>query len=179
MDQKIHLSSKAWAKENDIRTAEGKPRKYRVIEAASNHGEMQLGCYLAHLLHDASKWKALHDGDINLKNRALASRLILRQLAVAKLCLVVPHETMPLATFSELLQNGAEGSARLRKEPPCMWDEWSAEHSEVYPDGEHSQGESLLVLEGMADEIQVSTLRSEMVMPIGNVEQDSDPECQG
>ena len=158
--KRIFMSGEQWHKANDMASAQGMPRTFKLIERASNAVEFVVGRKTLTLLHDANAWHALHETDWTLHNRSLAFRLCSRQAAGLMNNLVTPHRSCPDAFFYDMLSGDADAIHARQQRPPCERDDYTNDHIQAYIDdlaGEESVAVATLVV----DEACVATVRSE------------------
>ena len=126
MDEYLSFSGNAWTSRNDIDSAAGKPRKYRIVEVGKNNMENQFARKALRLLLDPSTWEALPPAHYTLTSRSLAFRALMRAISSVYMLLKLPNEQMPISLF-QILDDPLLAPVLVGK-PQCMRDEYADEH---------------------------------------------------
>ena len=161
LHHKLHVASEKWMELNDLETARGHQRKYRVLESHSCAAEYECAKQLHKLLVTPEEWKLLRDEDRNLYYRGLAFRLLSRQAGGMLLLLVIPLRNNPHMIFKVLVASPDEIKELMdiMAKPFCMCDEFAYSHMKDYPD--LGSEESRTVLATIAEILRDETSRME------------------
>ena len=133
---KLWVAGEDWANTNDRLTAAGKPRKYRIVEAAQNGPEDRSAREAIELFRNPARWSVLLPNEKTLSRRSLAFRMLAKQQACALLYLAHPHRQHPFKFFSAWYDNTLEALAQDWEE--CDFDDFVNYMDKSYP------GEKLL-----------------------------------
>jgi hypothetical protein len=156
----VYLNSEDWKLKNDIASAAGGRRRYRLLEAHNNTLENKCATGILKVLTDPDAWHALPFDAWTLKNRSLAFRILSRRACGLHLMSVLPHTMDPFAIF-KLLEDDAAKDAEVQRTRPCQQNEFTAMHAKVYPGDRLLCPESRAVLAAKAEGAMEATSRIE------------------
>ena len=160
-DHYLLASGVKWEDKNNRDTVEGKPHKFRILEAHNNVQENEFATGSLDLLTNPSLWTPLPGHAHTVAARSFAFRVLFRQLAGVYMLLAVPHQCMPYALF-KLLEDRSFARAFIEM-PRCLHEEFS----DAFISGCRGSAEqlashaSLCVLSAIADTVRLDTARVE------------------
>jgi hypothetical protein len=158
--RKLFIAGERWQKANDIDTAQGKPRKYRICEIGSNAIEKETALGTLCRLCNEEEWLALPRKHWALNNRSLATRALTRQVGAIVINMKIPQEQAPFIMFEGLTSTDARRK-EISQLCNCLHCDFAAYWQQHYPNERYSERESMACLAAMAEDIRCESCRSE------------------
>ena len=158
--RKLFIAGERWQKANDIDTAQGKPRKYRICEIGSNAIEKETALGTLCRLCNEEEWLALPRKHWTLNNRSLATRALTRQVGAIVINMKIPQEQAPFIMFEGLTSTDARRK-EISQLCNCLHCDFAAYWQQHYPNERYSERESMACLAAMAEDIRCESCRSE------------------
>jgi hypothetical protein len=155
-----HLFSESWQRDNDIRSALGHPRKYRILETFHHGLENVCASEMLEVLTLASSWRALPFDACTLRNRSLAFRILSRRASGLYLLTYLPQSMCPHRLF-QLLEDDPASDEDVRNIRPCEHTDFTKNHCDCYPGEQLFSPASRASLACIAEDAMEATNRIE------------------